>query len=166
MSRIIKIAIMALIFSIFSLQAFGGIALKINYAKVDLTSETLLLHGINFDIGPLNIRIGDTLLTDCIISPTLIECPLFGNPALSGGTWTVSISAGNAPHENEEIDVSFPSELAVQCNQGNFVECYSGDPVTIGVGECKSGISTCLNNGTWSNCEGQVLPQTEVITRW
>ena len=62
MSRIIKIAIMALIFSIFSLQAFGGIALKINYAKVDLTSETLLLHGINFDIGPLNIRIGDTLL--------------------------------------------------------------------------------------------------------
>lgn len=39
--------------------------------------------------------------------------------------------------------------------------CYDGPNGTEGVGECKAGESVC-NNGVWSKCLGQVLPQNEI----
>jgi hypothetical protein len=58
MSRILSILKIFLLIPLFSLLLFGCAELKINYATVDLTQEKLLLHGINFDIGPLDVRIG------------------------------------------------------------------------------------------------------------
>jgi hypothetical protein len=80
----------------------------------------------------------------------------------SGGTWTVNVSAGNASYKNEEIDVFIPIGITAQCNPGDFVECYTGVPATLGVGECKSGHRTCLSDGTWGNCQGEILPQPEI----
>ena len=72
MRRIALIVITIILFPIFILQAFGGTTLNINNATVDLEAETLTLHGSHFDIGPLDIRIGDTYLSDnCTITPTL-----------------------------------------------------------------------------------------------
>lgn len=43
----------------------------------------------------------------------------------------------------------------------NFTEsCYTGPAGTLNNGICKAGIKTCTN-GAWSNCYGEVLPQTE-----
>ncbi len=43
----------------------------------------------------------------------------------------------------------------------NFAEsCYTGPAGTLGKGICKAGIRTCTN-GAWSNCDGEVAPQTE-----
>jgi len=164
MRRIILISIAALVFLIFSPQAFGGTAIVINSATVDGTD--LQLTGTNFTaFDSLGIWIGDVCLTcfnpsKCSVGDILIECDFAGTPAESGGTWTVSVSAGNAPHMNEEIDVFIPVGLAPACNAGDFIECYTGDPATNGVGLCQSGIRTCVS-GIWSACEGQVLPQTE-----
>ena len=164
MKRIMLISATILFFAIFNLQAFGGTAVKINNAKVNLSypdTPILILNGSNFDIGISYIGIGGFSLSDCKINPTLIECPLTGIP-LSMGTWTVNISAGNSPAKNDEIDVFFPVGLTAQCNGGDIVECYTGDPATLGVGICESGYRDCLPVGTWSECQGEVLPQIEI----
>lgn len=154
-------------FLIFNLQASGGIALKINSAEVDLSSAdaTFLLHGINFDLAPLDIMIGGNVIPQsaCTIGPISIECSLVGTPVVEGSTYTVSISGGNAPGKNEEIDIFIPAGLTLaQCISGDFVECFSGEPATKTVGECQSGFRTCSADGTWNNvCEGEVLPQIE-----
>jgi hypothetical protein len=155
--------VFVLVVAAFSFSVLAGTSIQINYATVDVSTEIIQLHGINFDaFGPLSVTIGDTLLTTCTVNSTVIECSITGTPALSGGSWTVSVSAGNSPHTNEAIDVFVPAGLTVQgCNSGDFVECYSGDPSTKGVGDCQSGTRTCLSSGTWSGCEGETIPELE-----
>lgn len=167
MRRTTLILIVTLVFLIFSPQVFGATALVINSATVE--GATFELSGANFQaFGALDVWIGDICLTCPTVSlcptigPGTIECSFSGTPAESGGTWTVRISAGNAPHKNEEIDVFIPTGLTVGCNPGDYVECYTGDPATNGVGECQSGIRTCAG-GSWSDCVGQVLPLPEEI---
>ena len=164
MRRILIFSVMLLVFPIFSHQAFGGTAIKINYATVNLSNPeapVLVLNGSNFDMGIVYIGLGGLSLSDCAISSTVIECLLSEIP-LSTGTWTVNVSAGNAPARNDEIDVFIPVGFGVGCSAGSFVECYTGDPATLGVGGCSSGISTCLVGGIWSECQGEVLPQPEI----
>ncbi len=48
-----------------------------------------------------------------------------------------------------------------QCTSGQSESCYTGDPGTQNVGECLSGIRTCLN-GAWDPCVGEVLPEAEI----
>ncbi len=42
--------------------------------------------------------------------------------------------------------------------------CYDGAPGTLGVGECRAGLRTC-SAGTWSVCDGQVVPEPELCDR-
>lgn len=93
----------------------------------------------------------------------LIECSIASTPAIAGGgTWIVRVSAGSAPHQNAEIHVFVPVTQAQQCQPGDFVQCYSGDPATRGIGLCRPGVRTCLPDGTWSSCQGEVLPTDEI----
>jgi hypothetical protein len=39
--------------------------------------------------------------------------------------------------------------------------CYTGSPVTRGIGECLSGIQTCAG-GVWGQCDGAELPRAEI----
>jgi hypothetical protein len=41
------------------------------------------------------------------------------------------------------------------------ITCYGGAPDTLGVGICAPGLRTCLEDGSWSACEGQRLPIDE-----
>lgn len=50
-------------------------------------------------------------------------------------------------------------------DEGATEPCYDGDPATIGVGECVAGERTCAE-GTWTACEGQVVPREEDLTTW
>ena len=48
------------------------------------------------------------------------------------------------------------------CDAGETKPCYSGDPVTEGVGVCIGGVSTCEPDGlSWGPCVGEVLPSDE-----
>jgi hypothetical protein len=146
----------------FSHPAFAGTKLKIYSASVD--DLTLTLNGINFPIDSIEIVIGSNILTNSCttINENIIECNLNGTPVADGGTWTVSITAGRPPAMFDEIDVFIPvGFLTVECQSGEVADCYSGDPSTIGVGECQKGTKTCID-GSWSPiCEGEITPVPE-----
>jgi len=48
------------------------------------------------------------------------------------------------------------------CDPGDSEECYTGQPGTDGVGECKTGTRTCSASGTWGGCDGEVVPMGEI----
>ncbi|MEZ4301504.1 MAG: SBBP repeat-containing protein, partial [Polyangiaceae bacterium] len=41
---------------------------------------------------------------------------------------------------------------------------YDGAAGTVDVGPCKSGMHTCQDDGTWGECQGQVVPSDEVCS--
>ena len=40
--------------------------------------------------------------------------------------------------------------------------CYGGPKETQSKGQCRVGQRTCLSDGTWGSCEGEIIPQQEV----
>ena len=53
--------------------------------------------------------------------------------------------------------------IYVTCTPGETRPCYEGPSGTQDVGVCKSGVSTCVEDGSdWSECVGQVLPKAEI----
>ncbi len=49
---------------------------------------------------------------------------------------------------------------APACVEGEVLPCYSGDPVTEGVGQCVAGTQTCTG-GAFGPCVGEVVPAAE-----
>lgn len=48
-----------------------------------------------------------------------------------------------------------------QCKPGAQEVCYEGPKGTDNQGRCKSGYRSCLENGRWTPCLGQILPRPE-----
>ncbi len=46
------------------------------------------------------------------------------------------------------------------CIDGTTQKCYSGDPSTKNIGNCKTGIQTC-SKGQWGPCKEEILPKAE-----
>jgi hypothetical protein len=46
------------------------------------------------------------------------------------------------------------------CNDGREQQCYTGNPVTSGVGECSHGTQAC-EGGLWGECADEVRPREE-----
>lgn len=91
-----------------------------------------------------------------------MRCSLNDTPVLSGGTWVINVSAGNAPGKNAGVHAYASTDFVIQCPSGTSNQCYSGDPNTIDVGECHPGTMMCLGDGTWTSCQGEVAPVTEI----
>lgn len=161
MERILKLILVVLIVSFISTSAIAGITTKINSSTV--TDSDLILSGINFE-QEMVVAIGGIVLNDCNITSTEIVCPL-PQGLTENSSWTVSISAGNSPKKNDEIDVYIPSTSVGECTIGDSFECYPSDMATNGVGECHAGFRTCIDNGfgvgVWADCEGAVIPVEE-----
>lgn len=147
--------------------AFGGAAINITSAHIDVDANTLTLKG-NFDLGSgtLYVGIGGVALSNCTIGATEIVCDLTGH-TLEAGTYTVGVSVGssnsgpsNTVNDDIDVNVSYASESP--CKPGLITTCYNGDSSTIGIGECKTGTITCSNNGEWGSCEGEVTPVDEI----
>ena len=58
-----------------------------------------------------------------------------------------------------------PGVLPV-CTPGQKQACYSGPAGTAGKGLCKAGQQSCLADGTWSACAGELTPKPEVCNNW
>lgn len=90
------------------------------------------------------------------------------NPKDDNSSETSDSENGNGQTEdsdNEQNDEDMPSGggIYVECTPGETRPCYEGPSGTDGVGTCKSGISTCVEDGSdWSECVGQVLPGPEI----
>ena len=51
--------------------------------------------------------------------------------------------------------------LAGDCQPGDMEDCYSGADGTKDVGPCHAGTRSCEAGGTWTQCQGEVLPTGE-----
>ena len=51
------------------------------------------------------------------------------------------------------------------CFDGDYINCYSGPPATIGIGPCAGGARFCLQSGDGFEaiCSGEILPSTEIF---
>jgi len=49
-----------------------------------------------------------------------------------------------------------------ECVSGSTRNCYEGDPVTQGVGVCRTGRNSCVDGAYTSECTSQVLPSAEI----
>lgn len=74
---------------------------------------------------------------------------------------------GSSSHDGEASADDSESTLAddpfaSDCTPGKTRKCeYQGPDGSENVGPCKAAISTCQDDGTWGNCEGEVLPVYE-----
>jgi len=160
MWRILVISFVILPIALFVPQAFGGTEVNIKSATVD--GNTLTLKGVNFDVngGVLTVNLNGNFL-GCTVNPEVVTCNINGAGLEPGTTYTVSVSAGNGPGRNDEIDVYISDGSSGACTNGAFTSCYNGPAGTMGIGVCQSGTSTCVN-GSWGSCEGEVVPTNEV----
>ena len=81
-----------------------------------------------------------------------------GSPVLGGDAST--LPDGAVPNCNP----SSPDENGCHCQAGQTHACYTGNPLTRGVGACKDGTQTCMVTGEQGNfgpCTGEVLPVPE-----
>jgi|GEM_PF-4180322 Protein metal binding site./Protein of unknown function (DUF1566). len=66
---------------------------------------------------------------------------------------------------NYEWIVENSSCESIICTPNETRPCYEGPIGTDGVGICKAGIATCLDDGTgWGKCIGQVTPKAEICS--
>lgn len=95
------------------------------------------------------------------------ECePEMSQQSDSGEEGGDEAGSGNDDEERPDSnDSETPDQTTtiVDCTPGDTKECYEGPTNSKGVGICKSGIATCIVDGSdWTNCEGQILPQAEI----
>ncbi|WAS93665.1 nucleotide-binding protein [Nannocystis punicea] len=70
-----------------------------------------------------------------------------------------STSSGGEPETDTDTDAVPPPPTT--CAPGETRECYSGLPETQGLGNCKAGVQSCLDDSSWGPCEGEVAPLGE-----
>ncbi len=64
--------------------------------------------------------------------------------------------------EDEDCDGKINEEgEGCACVPGTMEACYGGPKGTEGVGICAAGAHSCLPDGTWGKCLGEVLPDVE-----
>ncbi|MGI5862952.1 MAG: MopE-related protein, partial [Myxococcales bacterium] len=80
-----------------------------------------------------------------------------GTQTCAAGAW--SECAGEVLPAEEVCD-ALDNDCDGHVDDSLFQSCYSGPPGTEGVGVCRAGLATCTS-GTWSDCEGEVLPAPE-----
>lgn len=95
---------------------------------------------------------GFLLVTGCsfINAPSEVK-PGEGTGGAGGGLSSSSSSASSSSG-------MAGSGGGMACEPGTQMPCYDGTPGTAGTGECRSGMATCLGDGTgYGACEGQVV---------
>ena len=58
-----------------------------------------------------------------------------------------------------DCDPATTDSTGCQCAYGLLRECYSGTSGTAGHGACRAGVERCELDGTWTACQGEVLPE-------
>ncbi|HVV84022.1 MAG TPA: choice-of-anchor L domain-containing protein [Kofleriaceae bacterium] len=72
------------------------------------------------------------------------------------------MNCGECGHACGVGQLCVAGECSSDCRPGQTVECYEGPPATKGVGPCRAGTRRCQPDGTWSVCQGQIVPAQEV----
>jgi hypothetical protein len=87
------------------------------------------------------------------------------NGGNNGETGNDKENSGDAEESDADIELVDEGGIYVTCTPGETRPCYEGPSGTDGVGACKAGIATCVEDGSdWSECVGQVLPSPEICS--
>lgn len=89
-----------------------------------------------------------------------------GKRTCTEGKWSecvgeVTPKAEECDGKDNDCDTNVDNNCGTTCTPKSTRSCYTGVSGTKGVGPCKSGKETCGEDGTWGQCEGQVLPVPE-----
>lgn len=77
------------------------------------------------------------------------------------GGWVNDYSAVPSNEYPDELSCdNLDNDCDGMADEGLTQACYSGAPMTRGIGECKDGAQTCAA-GSWGSCNGEILPQAE-----
>ncbi len=117
---------------------------------------------------------------DCLILGADFYCDLLANECrakpgadvdqgsdLSDTGVSTGDDPGSQPSDGEIPDDNQPAQdidyAGYDCIPDTTEECpYSGPAEKKGVGACKAAVRVCKSDGTWSKCNGEVLPTFEV----
>ncbi|NMC44460.1 MAG: hypothetical protein GYA46_11130 [candidate division Zixibacteria bacterium] len=100
------------------------------------------------------------LMAVCLLS----AAPVIAQSSCGDANGDGVINVGDAVYTINYIFRGGPAPLpncCFECTSGQTRPCYSGPPVTEGVGLCHAGTQTCVD-GAWGPCEGEVVPSVEV----
>lgn len=82
------------------------------------------------------------------------ELPLGEGGGGAGGTGGMTTASGGAGGTGTSVGGS--------CTPDEVTDCYTGEKGTEGVGACKPGKATCMKEGVWGPCAGEVVPAVEM----
>ncbi len=82
--------------------------------------------------------------------------------------WGIAAGCGAAKHGGDAgVDAGAAGDAgavdagAPECDALEPEVCYDGPADTLGVGQCRGGMRSCVE-GRWTECDGQVLPELEI----
>lgn len=89
-------------------------------------------------------------------------CEVTVENCVAGVEQTCTPKTGSATEKCDGVDDNCDGQVdeGCSCTDGKTQSCYTGDPTTKDVGECKSGTQTC-SGGKWGTCNNQILPAAE-----
>jgi hypothetical protein len=90
------------------------------------------------------------------------NCQVTVENCINGHPETCTPKPGNATEQCDGADDNCDGEVdeGCLCLDGKTQACYTADPATKDVGECKGGTQTC-SGGKWGTCAGEVQPVAE-----
>ncbi|MBO4711120.1 hypothetical protein J5681_04320 [bacterium] len=88
-----------------------------------------------------------------------------GGSGGNGGNGGENGEESDSENSDDDFEEIHEGGIYVTCTPGETRPCYEGPSGTDGVGACKAGVATCVEDGTdWSECVGQVLPGPEICS--
>ncbi len=94
------------------------------------------------------------------------ECKAGKRTCSDEGKWgeckgEVTPTSESCDGKDNDCDSNVDNNCGTTCTEGQTRSCYTGAEGTQDVGPCKAGTETCGADGSWGQCEGQVLPVPE-----
>ncbi|MFB6264359.1 MAG: RCC1 domain-containing protein [Bradymonadaceae bacterium] len=130
-----------------------------------IADDETTCNGVDDDC---NGRVDEELTEECprqkgVCEGAEVECTDGSYPSCGTDTYGEEFveEEGSEHCDGKDNDCDGTTDESCECKSGESQSCYSADPATKGVADCRGGTQTCQPDGTWGACEGEVTPESE-----
>ncbi len=128
--------------------------------RQQITSSAYALRAGDAEVAATVIN--NSITSDSIINSSITEAKL-ADGAVTLAKLSNSMCSQGEMLVKTETGWTCGTPALPLCQDGDFINCYSGPPQTIGVASCRAGIRYCNAGHTgYGPCTGQVLPEAEI----